>query len=83
MRQLGFVRPNRVVQISTPVLPGFTPAAMNATSEKAVAFIGNFYQRSIGFDEPELESLQKEAMDREVDSTLGSDSRLHRSAAGQ
>ncbi len=43
MRDLGFVRPNRVIQQVQSTLPGFDPPEPDA-AQNGVSFVGHFYQ---------------------------------------
>jgi len=64
MEELGFLRPDRVIQESLPSLPCFhsPTASVKEASAPGVAFIGHFYQDPPEYPDPALEILATEAI---------------------
>jgi hypothetical protein len=69
MKELGFLRPDRVIHEFTPSLPGFLPCE-GITPQPGVGFIGHVYQELLSYSHPALAELAGDAAAEWLESSV-------------
>jgi hypothetical protein len=69
MRDLGFLLPDRIIEESLPCLPEFQGAETTRRPERSVAFIGHFYQERPNYQDPALQALAGETIQKWIGAT--------------